>query len=311
LLDVIPDSRHFIGLKLTGDAVLGVVTDLRAQVVAQGQLALTDRSPTAVVAKVAQLIAELREHVGVVIGIGLGIGGLVDASGLVVNAPFLDWENVELAGPLESASGLPVVIANDLIAFTEYERWFGGGRNLDRFVVITLGAGIGYGLVAGGQVVTSADSGLGLIGHWPVDPYGPLCSAGHRGCARVMLAQEAIATAAAAARGRPTSYEAALDLASDGDPAARAVVDAAGRGLGHLIGDIANVTMPQLVILGGEGVRLVSVAAEAVTAGIADRRDPRATDLDLLTTSGDDAEWCRGAAALALQAHALGDKNLA
>ncbi len=311
LLDVIPDSRHFIGLKLTGDAVLGVVTDLRAQVVAQGQLALTDRSPAAVVAKVAQLIAELREHVGVVIGIGLGIGGLVDASGLVVNAPFLDWENVELAGPLESASGLPVVIANDLIAFTEYERWFGGGRNLDRFVVITLGAGIGYGLVAGGQVVTSADSGLGLIGHWPVDPYGPLCSAGHRGCARVMLAQEAIATAAAAARGRPTSYEAALDLASDGDPAARAVVDAAGRGLGHLIGDIANVTMPQLVILGGEGVRLVSVAAEAVTAGIADRRDPRATDLDLLTTSGDDAEWCRGAAALALQAHALGDKNLA
>jgi predicted NBD/HSP70 family sugar kinase len=309
LLDVVPESRHFVGLKLTGDSVLGVVTDLRANVVASGARPLRSREPDAVVADVAELVGELRPHVDSVTSVGLGIGGLVAPGGLVASAPFLEWENVELAALLERAVGLPVAVANDLTAFTEYERWFGGGRNLDRFAVITLGAGIGYGLVAGGHVVDSTDAGLGLIGHWPIDPYGPLCSAGHRGCARTVLTQSSIATAVSGALDTSVDYATALDLAQSGDAAARSVVDNAGRGLGHLIAAVANLTMPQLVILGGEGVRLVSVASEAITAGIAEHRDPRATSVELLTTSGDDLEWCRGAAVLALQAHVLGAES--
>ncbi len=89
------------------------------------------------------------------------------------SAPFLDWTDIELGAMLETATGLPVVIDNDLTAFTEYERWFGAGRNADRFAVITLGAGVGYGLVAGGEVVADDDAGIGLVGHWPLDPFGP------------------------------------------------------------------------------------------------------------------------------------------
>jgi len=306
LLDVLPQSRHFIGLKVTGDRVLGVVTNLRARVVAQDSLPLDSREPSAVVATIARLIEALRTHVDSVTAVGVGVGGLVDPTGVVLSAPFLEWDNVELASPLEQVTGLPVVVANDLTAFTEYERWFGGGRNLDRFAVITLGAGIGYGLVAGGDVVLSEDAGLGLIGHWPIDPYGPLCSAGHRGCARTVLTQAAIADAVSGALDRPVTYDEALGLAESGDAAARSVVDNAGRGLGHLIAAVANLTMPELVILGGEGVRLVSVAAESIQKGLADRRDPRAAAVELLTTSGDDIEWCRGASVLALQAHVLG-----
>lgn len=306
LLDVLPRSRHFIGLKVTGDGVLGVVTDLRAQVVAQDSLPLSSREPAAVIDTIARLVETLRGDVGGVTAIGLGIGGLADPTGVVLSAPFLEWEDVELAAPLESITGLPVTVANDLTAFTEYERWFGGGRNLDRFAVITLGAGIGYGLVAGGDVVQSEDAGLGLIGHWPIDPYGPLCSAGHRGCARTVLTQSAIATAVSSALDREVGYDEALDLADAGDAGARAIVDNAGRGLGHLIASVANLVMPQLVILGGEGVRLVHVAADAIQTGLSEQRDPHATPVELFTTSGDNTEWCRGAAVLALQAHVLG-----
>lgn len=306
LLDVVADSRHFIGIKLTGDSALGVVTNLRAQVITQANAPLTSREPDAVVAALAQLVSGLQASVSEVTAVGIGIGGLVSPDGTVLGAPFLGWTNVDLGSRLEAAIRLPVVVANDLVAFTEYERWFGGGRNLERFAVLTLGVGIGYGLVAGGRVVQSDDAGLGLIGHWPIDPYGPLCEAGHRGCARTILTQSAISGAVSEALNRTVSYGETLDLAEAGDAAARTVVDNAARGLGHLIAAIANLTMPELVIMGGEGVGLVSVAEPSIRQGIAERRDPRAAEVPLLSTSGDDAEWCRGAAVLALQAHVLG-----
>ncbi len=306
LLDVVAESRHFIGVKLTGDSALGVVTNLRAQVITQARAPLASREPEAVVVALAELVSELRKSVSEVTAVGIGIGGLVSPDGTVIAAPFLEWTDIALGARLEAAIRLPVVVANDLVAFTEYERWFGGGRNLERFAVLTLGAGIGYGLVAGGRVVQSDDAGLGLIGHWPIDPYGPLCEAGHRGCARTILTQSAISGAVSEALNRTVSYDETLDLAEAGDAAARTVVDNAARGLGHLLAAIANLTMPELVILGGEGVGLVSAAEASIRQGIAERRDPRAAEVPLLSTSGDDAEWCRGAAVLALQAHVLG-----
>jgi predicted NBD/HSP70 family sugar kinase len=286
--------------------VLGVATDLRATVLASASSVLASRDPDSVVASVAEVIAELRMQVPAVTAVGLGIGGRVGQGGLVRSAPFLDWTDVELGAMLETASGLPVVIDNDLTAFTEYERWFGAGRNADRFAVITMGAGIGYGLVAGGEVVADDDAGIGLVGHWPLDPFGPVCASGHRGCAQSVLTRSAVEQGVSAALNRPVEYDEALDLALAGEPAARRVVDDAGRGLGRLIAAVANLTMPELVVLGGEGVRLVEAAADAIEEGIAIDRDPRTRPLPLFSTSGDDIEWCRGAAVIAIQTHVLG-----
>jgi predicted NBD/HSP70 family sugar kinase len=305
-LDVIPSSRHFIGLKVTADEVRGALTDLRATVAAERTAPLPGRSPEQVVATIVSVVEQLaagRE----VTAIGVGIGGRVGEQGLIRSAPFLEWEEVPLGALLETATGLPVVIDNDLVAFTEYEHWFGAGRDLDRFAVVTLGAGIGYGLVVDRRVIVDDDSGLGLVGHWPLDPFGPRCPAGHRGCAMSVLTSDAIVGEVAAALGRPVDYAEVLALAADGDPAARQVADAAGRGLGRLIAAIANLTVPELVVLGGEGVGLVEVAHDAIQEGLAADRDPRVRPLPLVTTSGDNIEWCRGAAVLAIQTHVLGD----
>ncbi len=308
-LDVIPSSRHFIGMKLMGDQVIGALTDLRAGVLASESTQLTSTRPDDVVASIADMAARLAVHVPAVTALGIGIGGLLDESGVVISAPFLEWENVPLAALVEAASGIPTVVANDLVAFTEYEHWFGAAREVDRFAVITLGAGVGYGLVANGGIVASEDSGIGLVGHWPLDPYGPVCPSGHRGCARSILTQAAIVSGVSTALGRVVDYDEALSLAEKGEAAARRVVDDAGRGLGRLLAAVANLTVPHMIVLGGEGVRLVDVAYAAVLEGIQLDRDPRAHDVPLITTTGDNTEWCRGAAVIAIQRYVLGAPN--
>jgi predicted NBD/HSP70 family sugar kinase len=303
-LDVIPSSRHFIGLKVTADEVLGVRTDLRATVVAAAAASLPGRSPAEVVDTVLGVVTDLADGTEIT-ALGVGIGGRVGQQGVIRSSPFLEWEDVPLGALLETATGLPVVIDNDLVAFTEYEHWFGAGRDLDRFAVVTLGAGVGYGLVVNGEVIVDDDSGLGLVGHWPLDPFGPRCPAGHRGCAMSVLTRDAIIGEVGAVLGRTVDYDEALNLAQAGEPGARRVIDDAGRGLGRLLAAIANLTVPELVVLGGEGVGLVTVAAEAIQESLAADRDPRVRPLPLATTSGDNVEWCRGAAVLAIQTHVL------
>lgn len=305
-LDVVPNSRHFIGMKLTSEEILGVTTDLRANVLSSKSLPLSSREPDFVARAIASLAQELAEQVPEVTALGIGIGGLVANHSDVASAPFLAWKNVPLGTMLENLTGIPTVIENDVIAFTESEHWFGAGRGLDRFAVLTLGVGIGYGLVIHNDIVVDEDSGIGLVGHWPLDPYGALCPSGHRGCARSVLTQSAIINAVSAALQRTVTYEEALDLAAEEEPAAKRVVDDAGRGLGRLLAAVANLTAPERIILGGEGVRLVEVAAAAIQEGIKADRDPRAKELALVTTPGDNTEWCRGAAVIAIQRYVLG-----
>jgi predicted NBD/HSP70 family sugar kinase len=307
-LDIVPESQHFIGMKLTADDVLGVLTDLRAGVIVSHSVKLTSREPDAVIAVLVDVVRKLSASAPSVTAIGVGMGALIADHSVVRTAPFLEWEDVPLGAMLEAATGIPTVIENDVVAFTESEHWFGAGRGLDRFAVLTLGAGIGYGVVIHDDIVVDEDSGIGLVGHWPLDPFGPLCPAGHRGCARSVLTMSAISTAVSAALDRTVGYDEALDLAASGEPAARRVVDDAGRGLGRMIAAVANLTAPELVVLGGEGVRLAEVAATAIEDGITADRDARAKRIALVATSGDNTEWCRGAAVIAIQRFVLGSR---
>ena len=122
-----------------------------------------------------------------------------------------------------------------------------------------------------------------------------------------MLSMSYIAGAVSVALGRPVTYDEALDLAAAGDPAASRVVQDAGRALGRMLALVANFTMPQKVVLGGEGVRLVEVARDSVDQAIAANRDPKASPVVLEVRPGDFTQWARGAAVVALQTYVLGD----
>ncbi|WBO62247.1 ROK family transcriptional regulator [Streptomyces camelliae] len=306
-LRVVADARSFLGFKVTGDMVYGVVTTLRSEVTARLDRPLTTHDPAAVADVVAALSAELAEGRPAVAGIGIGVGGLVRERAVVEESPFLGWQGVPLAALVRDRTGLPVIVENDVAALTEAETWFGAGRGLDRFALLTIGAGIGYGLVLGGRRVPFAEEGRGPGRHWIIDPYGPLTPDGVRGSAVSLLTIPSIEYQIRAATGRDTSYAEILAGAAAGEPMAARVVGEAARALGALVAQIANFALPQKILLAGEGVGLMDVAGAAVHETVRAHRHPLADVVDLETKVSDFHDWARGAAVLAIQVLVLGE----
>ncbi len=298
-LDIAPDVGGFVGVKLTGDRIYAVATDVRAEPIAETERALSSTDPGEVIEAIVELVAgfEVRK----LRGIGVSLGGL-SRDGVVVDAPFLDWHDVALAEPLAQRLGVPVTLENDLVALAEAERWFGVGRGIPGFAVITVGIGVGYALVVDGQVVHTPDSGVGTGGHIPVAPNGPLCSEGHRGCTQAMLTSGSVAAQVSAALQRPVTFDEVLDAASLGEPAARAVVDASAAALGRLIALATNLTLQHTVVLAGEGVGLYDRAADVVADAIRADRAAEAAPVNVHVDRTGFRAWARGAAAVAIQA---------
>ncbi|EXU63586.1 MarR family transcriptional regulator [Streptomyces sp. PRh5] len=307
-LDMVAESRLFIGFKITEDMVYGVVTTLRSDILARDERPLTTHEPASVIDLLREMTREFTRAHPRTAGIGIGVGAGVRDRSVVIRSPFLDWDEVPLAELVQERTGLPTVVENDVAALVEAECWFGAGRGLDRFAVLTIGAGLGYGLVSGGRRVVSSEDGLSLGRgrHWMVDPHGPLTPYGERGSAVSLLTIPSIRYQLQAATGREMTYEEILGLAADGEPMAARVVDEAARALGTIVSQIANFAMPQKILLAGEGVGLVDVAGAAVEKAILANRHPRAEKVNLETKVSDFHDWARGAAVLAIQVLVLG-----
>lgn len=302
-LRVVATAGHFLGVRLTPSSAHAVITNLRAEILSSAQTQITDTDPVSVVATISNLVDRLRAEHGVVAnGVGVSIGGLVEGHSIVRSATFFDWPPaVDLDTLVRTTTGIPTVVDNDVMALTRAQSWFGYGRGLDRFAVITLGVGVGLGLVIHGELVESSDTGLGLAGHFPLDPAGPLCPLGHQGCAQAMLTDDSVAARTSVALRRYVTYDEALDLAAQGQPAAKAVVDQAGRALGRLIAAVANLTGCHRMIITGEGARLAETADAAMQQQIMADRDPAAAQLHLQTPHLTADDWAQGPAVLAIQ----------
>ncbi|MCX5329382.1 MULTISPECIES: ROK family transcriptional regulator [unclassified Streptomyces] len=306
-LDVVVESRSFIGFKITDDMVYGVVTTLRSDIVARHDRPLATHDPAEVADLLAEMTDELaRAHGSRLAGIGIGVGGLVRRRAVVGESPFLHWRDVPLAELVEERTGLPVVLENDVAALVEAETWFGAGRGLERFVVLTIGAGLGYGLVLCGRRVPYAEEDRGFGRHWIVNSNGPLTPEGERGSAVSFLTIPNIRYQVHAATGRDHSYEEILALAAAGEPMPARVIDEAARALGTLVAQISNFAMPQKILLAGEGVGLMDVAGKSVAEAVRAGRHPLAAPVDLETKVSDFHDWARGAAVLAIQVLVLG-----
>jgi predicted NBD/HSP70 family sugar kinase len=155
--------------------VFGVVTDLRATPLAAAERELPSHPVEEVVRVVADVVAELDAAApgAAMAGLGVSVGGKVESGRVVTRAPFLGWRGVPLADLLEAATSLPTTVENDVTALTTAELWFGPARDVSSFAVVTVGVGVGYGLVVDDRVVVTPDTGLGLGGHLPLDAEGP------------------------------------------------------------------------------------------------------------------------------------------
>ncbi|MGW2649938.1 ROK family protein [Streptomyces sp. NPDC001393] len=303
----------FIGIKVTGDEIIAVVADLRCRIRISRHVPLTDREPEAVLPAITALVQELlteADGFGVrVRGLGIAISGDVDrADGVVRYSPFLEWRDVPLAELAGTTTGLPVTVDNDVRALTVAEHWFGAGVGLSDFALVTVGAGIGCGLVVHGRVVSGAHGVAGEIGHLSLDPLGPLCHCGNQGCVEAIAADPAILRAVRAATGKSVTDTAeALDLARGGDPGVRAVYAQAGEAIGKAIGSLVNIFGPERVIISGEGLAAYDLFAEGVQDAFAASAFGTAAQCDVITRPLPFEEWARGAAATAIQSFMASD----
>jgi predicted NBD/HSP70 family sugar kinase/biotin operon repressor len=297
----------FIGIKVTGDEIIAVLTDLCCRVRVARHVPVTDHELTAVLPAITALTQELlaeADGFGVrVRGLGLAVSGDVDrAEGMVRYSPFLEWRDVPLAEMVATATGLPVTVENDVRALTVAEQWFGAGVGLSDFALVTVGAGIGCGLVVHGRVVSGAHGVAGEIGHLPIDPLGPVCHCGNNGCVEAIAADPAIVRDVRAVTGKPVASAAeALALALDGEPGVREVYARAGAAIGKAIGAVVNLFGPGRVIISGEGLAAYDLFAEGIRDAFATAAFSTAGQCDVMTCPLSFEEWARGAAATAIQ----------
>ncbi|WP_416958212.1 ROK family transcriptional regulator [Streptomyces sp. Agncl-13] len=297
----------FIGVKVTGDEIIGVLADLCCRIRVARHVPLTDHDPKAVLSTIADLAQELRveaDDLGIqVLGLGLAVSGDVDrGEGVVRYSPFLEWRDVRLAELAAMTTGLPVTVDNDVRALTVAEQWFGAGAGLTDFAVVTVGAGIGCGLVVHGRVVAGAHGVAGEIGHVVVDPGGPLCHCGNRGCVEAIAGDAAIVARVREVTGVQVADTAeALALAHRGDAGAREVYARAGEAIGRGIATVANLLGPERVIISGEGLAAYDLFAEQIRDSFAAAAFGSAARCDVYTRPLPFDEWARGAAATAIQ----------
>lgn len=271
-------------------------TQTRVAAVGEGQILARRAFPTRGMGEVAGAIREVLVEVGWSRPTTIGVGAAAPMDmrrGRILRYPNLPhWEGVEVAQDLGQAFGCPVSLANDATCAAIGELAY-GCRARD-FVYITWSTGIGGGIVAGGRVVWGASGQAGEIGHIVLEPGGPPCACGKRGCLEALAGGASLARRARDELGIPLSARRLVERAP-GDPAARALVVSACRALGQGIAILWEILEPERIVLGGGltrswgflGPHVLSAAREMALG------EPRLE----LTRLGDDAGLL-GAAAL-------------
>ena len=314
VLSAVPAARHVIGCKLTGTTAYAVVCDMSGAVRGTAEARLPEPAEAIVpldrtIAVVAGLIRQLARTVPSLDGVGISIGGIVRQQSVVQEGTFLGWREVDLAGPLATRTGLPVVVSNDVTALAREQLWFGAGRTHSTFGVVTIGAGLGYALVREGVVVEELIDNGHLLMHAPLAPRGPRCSVGHRGCVAAYLDRQVVAARAAELPGRPSTLLELARARDGGSQAAKRLLDEAGWALGHLVATVAGAVQSTRVVLAGEDVDVIANSPPLQKA-VAERVRPGAGEtmrvkLDLSTEPLTNIDWARGTAVVAIQ-HILG-----
>jgi glucokinase len=253
-----------LGVDIGGtDIKLGLVTDAKELRVSGKIPTESERGPEAAAARVAAWLAE-NGHCGPPIdAAGVACAGLIDGERgfLHVSPNMPGWENVPLREIFEQALRCPVVVENDANA-AAYGEWArGAGRGMKNFVCLTLGTGVGGGIIAGGALYRGSTGFAGEIGHAVILADGPVCACGNRGCLEALIGANAIVRRAwemlRASGGERRDWDDTLTVealsraAASGDDVAAAAFAESGRYLGIALANIVHVLAPEGIAIGG------------------------------------------------------------
>ncbi len=304
LLELVAAAGFVLGAKVTETEVIAVLTDLDATVVARSRGNLRHQGVDHVVAVIAEVARLLVPAAGgrPVHGLGVGLAGIIDsANGVVCHATYNDWRDVPLASLLEAELDLPVTVDNDVNALVSIEKWFGAGRDTSNLLLISVGRGVGLGMILDGKLYRGASGGAGEFGHVKVRSPGEPCGCGGSGCLESEVGNLAIARDISRRLGRRVEPSEALDLARLGVPEALEVYAAAANSLGVATANLVNVLNPELIVVTGEGVGAANLFRDTFELSLASHCfDGLRDHLEVVIEDWDEESWARGAASLLL-----------
>ena len=316
LLRVDEDARHMVSIDLSRKDFRGAVIDLRGEVRHREHRPLRgDRRSLDLVFELVDALVAAADRP--LLGIGVGTPGLIDAvNGVIVAAVNQEWTDVPLRRLLEERYGVPAYVANDCQVAALGEFTFGNVNGVQDLVVISVGWGIGAGIVLGGQLLHGNPFGAGEIGHTAVVEHGERCSCGNFGCLETVSGSQAIVRRVRelvarrdgppGRRSEDITFDVVCKMFHSGDEGVGEVVYAAGRGLGtavaYLVGTLGGCPIRlagQVAILGPGLLEVIrEEMARRTLPALADR-----THIDFATLGNDIV--LRGASALVLH-HELG-----
>jgi glucokinase len=312
-------TRTVIGIDIGGTGTKAGIVDETGAQLAEVEIATDKTAGTKSILTVIEDLSGRASEVDADIeGIGIGAAGFVSsATGSVTFAPNLVYDDPHIAQAVKARTGLAVVVDNDANAAVWGERTFGTARGLDNVILLALGTGVGSGIIANGNLIRGATGAGAEFGHTVVDPEGPECGCGLRGCIEQFASGQAIARMGReAVEGDPNSTIlafadsaetiTALDVARAArqlDESARDVMRKAGVMLGVAMSNLANLFDPDVIVLGGSVIKagepfLGPARDQLATMTANQRRRPMRLDVSSL---GAEAAIL-GAAALAFEA---------
>ena len=297
-----PVTGNAVGVDIGGTKIAAGVVDHRGEIVAQTRRETPALHPDAIADAVADAVAEL-ETTHVFASVGVAAAGFVDASRRnVVFAPNLAWRDEPLAARVEQRIDRPVVVENDANAAAWAEYRFGGGLDehgnaVDDLVMLTLGTGLGGGIVAGGLLQRGANGAAAELGHVRAVPGGRACGCGNAGCWEQYVSGNALvrdardllrsgdpqgAVLLREVGGDPEAVTGPVitRLAQAGDPGCARLIADVGRWLGEAVASFVAVLDPEVVVIGGgvssAGELLLAPARVSLAENLSGRthRDP-------------------------------------
>ena len=309
-------GRAAIGLDVGGTKVAGLLVDEDGMILGRGAAETPADDAEATMKTIFQVAEELGSG-GQPVAIGVGAAGMVDfAAGTMRWAPNLAWQELPIRDRVSQQTGLPCIVDNDANAAAWGEYRFGASRGYRDVLMVTVGTGIGGGIVADGALYRGAHGFAAEIGHVIVEPGGPECGCGNRGCWEQVASGHALdRLGRLAVETRPESAIATVagddeitgrhvaEAALQGDSIATNIFAEVGRRLGEGIAGLVNILDPEAVVVGGGvaevGDLLLVPARDAFLASV-EAPDHRPAVPLLPAALGNDA-GAVGAAALALE----------
>jgi glucokinase len=260
--------KETIGVDLGGTKMLVGVVDSEQGIHYESRESSTGFTEDELVEELGRELEEARQARPEVLAAGLGIPATIDRDrGVAINAVNLEITDVPVRDLMRERLGIPVYIDNDANCAALAEYLYGAGRGARNVVLLTLGTGIGGGLVLGGEIYRGSTGAGAELGHMVIDENGPRCqgSCPNHGCLETFASGTALAregTAAAArdpssalgvalAKGEGVSGRTVTEAAIAGDKVAREVMAAAGRHLGVGLASFANIFNPDVIAIGG------------------------------------------------------------